>query len=110
MTTRVLVIEDSLKMAGLLKRGLEEEGYAVDIAATGEDGVWMATDHELDAVVLDVMLPDVDGYEVCRRIRKHGQWAPVLMLTARNAVKDRVRGLDVGADDYLTKPFAFSEL
>ena len=106
----MLVIEDSLKMAGLLKRGLEEEGYAVDVASTGEVGVWMATERELDAVVLDVMLPDVDGFEVCRRIRTHGQWAPVLMLTARNAVTDRVRGLDVGADDYLTKPFAFSEL
>jgi len=104
------VIEDSMKMAGLLKRGLEEEGYAIDVAATGEDGVWMASGHPLDAIVLDVMLPDLDGFEVCRRIRSSGQWAPVLMLTARGGVEDRVRGLDVGADDYLTKPFAFSEL
>jgi two-component system, OmpR family, response regulator len=107
---QVLVIEDSLKMAGLLKRGLEEEGYAVDVASTGEDGVWMATERPVDAIVLDLMLPDLDGFEVCGRIRAVGQWAPVLMLTARDSVKDRVRGLDVGADDYLTKPFAFSEL
>jgi two-component system, OmpR family, response regulator len=107
---RVLVIEDSVKMAGLLKRGLEEEGYAVDVALTGEDGVWMAADHPVDAIVLDVMLPDLDGFEVCGRIRKAGQWAPVLMLTARGGVGDRVLGLDVGADDYLTKPFAFAEL
>jgi two-component system OmpR family response regulator len=105
-----LVIEDSLKMAGLLKRGLEEEGYAVDVAATGSDGVSMATQRSVDAIVLDVMLPDLDGFEVCGRIRAAGQWAPVLMLTARGSVQDRVRGLDVGADDYLRKPFAFSEL
>jgi two-component system OmpR family response regulator len=108
--TRVLVIEDSVKMAGLLKRGLEEEGYAVDVAVTGEEGIWMASERPVDAVVLDVMLPDLDGFEVCGRIRKAGQWAPVLMLTARSALSDRVRGLDAGADDYLTKPFAFAEL
>jgi two-component system OmpR family response regulator len=108
--TRVLVIEDSVKMAGLLKRGLEEEGYAVDVAMTGEEGIWMASERPVDAVVLDVMLPDLDGFEVCGRIRKAGQWAPVLMLTARSALDDRVRGLDAGADDYLTKPFAFAEL
>jgi len=107
---RVLVIEDSVKMAGLLKRGLEEEGYSVDVANSGEDGVWMASEAEVDAIVLDVLLPDFDGFEVCRRMRAAGQWAPVLMLTARGAVEDRVRGLDVGGDDYLTKPFAFSEL
>src|SRR6266540_2259218 len=107
---RVLVVEDEVKMARLLKRGLEEEDYAADVAANGEDGIWMATENPYDAIVLDVMLPDVDGFEVCRRIREAGQWAPVLMLTARDAVPDRVRGLDVGADDYLTKPFAFAEL
>ncbi len=107
---RVLVIEDSVKMAGLLKRGLEEEGYVVDMAPTGEEGVSIAQESPADAIVLDVMLPDVDGFEVCRRIREAGQWAPVLMLTARGTVEDRVRGLDVGADDYLIKPFAFSEL
>jgi two-component system OmpR family response regulator len=107
---RVLVVEDSVKMSALLKRGLEEEGYAVDVAATGEDAVWMATQVPNDAVVLDVMLPDLDGFEVCRRIRRAGVWSPVLMLTARDGLEDRVQGLDVGADDYLTKPFAFSEL
>jgi len=97
-------------MASLLKRGLEEEGYAVDVTTTGEDAVWMATQNAIDAVVLDVLLPDLDGFEVCRRIREAGTWSPVLMLTARHGVEDRVQGLDVGADDYLTKPFAFIEL
>ncbi len=97
-------------MAALLRRGLVEEGYAVDIASKGEDAVWMATEVPNDAVVLDVMLPDLYGFEVCRRIRDAGTWTPVLMLTARDAVEDRVRGLDAGADDYLTKPFAFVEL
>jgi two-component system OmpR family response regulator len=97
-------------MAALLRRGLEEEGYAVDVAGTGLDAVWMAAENPNDAIVLDVMLPDIDGFEVCRRIREGGTWAPVLMLTARDAVEDRVQGLDVGADDYLAKPFAFREL
>lgn len=107
---RVLVVEDAIRMARLLEQGLQEEGYAVDTVRTGEDGAWMATENPYDAVVLDVMLPDIDGFEVCRRMRAAGQWAPVLMLTARDAVDDRVRGLDVGADDYLTKPFALPEL
>jgi len=107
---RILVVEDELKMAGLLKRGLEEEGYAVDVAATGSDAVWAATENPYDAILLDVMLPDANGFEVCRRLRAGGRWAPVLMLTARNVVADRVAGLDAGADDYLTKPFSFSEL
>jgi two-component system OmpR family response regulator len=107
---RILVVEDSVKMAAVLKRGLEEEGYAVDVAGTGEDGLWMAAENPNDAIVLDVMLPDMDGFEVCRRLRESGQWAPVLMLTARDGVPDRVRGLDAGADDYLTKPFSFTEL
>ena len=107
---RVLVVEDSLRMANLLKRGLEEDGYTVAIAGNGEDALWTASESSTDAIVLDVMLPDMDGFEVCRRIRAAGNWSPVLMLTARDALEDRVRGLDVGADDYLTKPFAFSEL
>jgi two-component system, OmpR family, response regulator len=107
---RLLVVEDSPKMANLLRRGLTEEGYAVDIALTGEDGVWLATETAFDAIVLDVALPDVDGFEVCRRLRGAGRWSPLLMLTARDAVADRVRGLDAGADDYLVKPFAFEEL
>ena len=107
---RILVVEDGLKMAGLLRRGLEEEGYAVDVVQTGADAVWAGTENPYDAIVLDLMLPDLDGFEVCRRLRRADRWAPILMLTARDAVVDRVAGLDAGADDYLTKPFAFSEL
>jgi two-component system OmpR family response regulator len=107
---RVLVVEDEARMAELLRRGLEEEGFAVDVVPTAQDGVWLATENPYDVILLDVLLPDGDGFGVCRRIREAGQWAPVLMLTARDAVPDRVRGLDVGADDYLTKPFAFAEL
>jgi len=107
---RVLVAEDDVKMAGLLKRGLEEEGYAVDVAQSGDEAVWAGTENVYDAILLDVMLPDLDGLEVCRRLRTANRWAPVMMLTARDAVPDRVAGLDAGADDYLTKPFSFSEL
>ena len=107
---RVLVVEDEVKMARLLERGLEEEGYAVDVATTGAEAVWAATENPYDVVILDVMLPDVDGFEVCRRLRADGRWAPILMLTAREAVSDRVAGLDAGADDYLAKPFSFNEL
>jgi two-component system, OmpR family, response regulator len=107
---RVLVVEDEPKMAGLVKRGLEEEGIAVDVAGRGEDAVWMAGSTEYDVVVLDVMLPGLDGFEVCRRLRADEVWTPVLMLTARDAVEDRVAGLDGGADDYLVKPFSFEEL
>jgi len=107
---RILVVEDDAKLRVLLARGLAEEGYAVDVAGNGIDAVWQATEHSFDAVVLDLGLPDLDGFTVCRRLREHGTWAPVLMLTALDAVDQRVRGLDVGADDYLVKPFAFAEL
>ena len=107
---RILVVEDELKMAALLRRGLAEEGHAVDVACTGDDGVWMAQAAEYDAIVLDLMLPGLDGVSVCRRWRENGVWAPVLMLTARDAIEDRVAGLDAGADDYLQKPFSFVEL
>jgi len=107
---RVLVVEDAIRMARLLERGLREEGYAVDVVGCGEDAIWMGTENPYDAIVLDILLPDIDGFEVCRRLRAAKRWAPILMLTARDAVKDRVRGLDVGADDYLTKPFAIQEL
>ena len=107
---RVLVVEDEVKMAALLQRGLREEGYAVDVASDGREALWLATENGYDAIVLDVMLPDVDGFEVCRRLREAGRWSPVLMLTARDGVSDRVAGLDAGADDYLTKPFSFAEL
>ena len=107
---RILVVEDEHKMAGLIKRGLEEEGMAVDVTGNGEDAVWMAGSTEYDVVVLDVMMPGLDGLEVCRRLRDDRVWTPVLMLTARDAVGDRVAGLDSGADDYLVKPFSFNEL
>jgi two-component system OmpR family response regulator len=107
---RVLVVEDELKMASLLLRGLAEEGHAADVARTGDDAVWMAGAVDYDAILLDVMLPGADGFEVCRRLRERGVWSPVLMLTARDAVEDRVAGLDAGADDYLAKPFSFAEL
>ena len=107
---RILVVEDEHKLAGVLKRGLEEHGYAVDLAYDGEDGLHLAEIEPYDLVVLDVMLPRLDGYTVCRRLRAARRNVPVLMLTARDAVDDRVAGLDSGADDYLVKPFAFREL
>jgi two-component system, OmpR family, response regulator len=107
---RVLVVEDEVKMAGLLKRGLVEEGYSVDVVGSAEDAVWAGAENPYDAIVLDVMLPDGDGFVVCRELRDQGRWSPVLMLTARDDVRDRVAGLDAGADDYLTKPFSFVEL
>jgi two-component system, OmpR family, response regulator len=107
---RVLIVEDEVKMAGLIRRGLREEGMAADVAIKGEDALWMAGATAFDAVVLDLMLPGIDGFEVCRRLRGDGVWAPILMLTARDAVEDRVRGLDEGADDYLVKPFSLAEL
>ena len=107
---RILVVEDQTKLASLLRRGLQEENYAVDVAGTVEDAVWMGTETSYDVVVLDVMLPDGDGFDVVRRMRDAKRWAPVIMLTAKDAVADRVTGLDSGADDYLTKPFSFEEL
>jgi two-component system OmpR family response regulator len=107
---RMLVVEDEEKLASLLARGLREEGYAVDVAHRGEDAVWMAQATAYDAILLDVMLPAADGFEVARRLRDKEVWSPILMLTARDAVDDRITGLDAGADDYLPKPFAFDEL
>jgi len=107
---RVLIVEDDVKMAGLIRRGMREEGLAADVAIKGEDALWMAQANEYDAIVLDVMLPGIDGFQTCRRLREDGVWTPVLVLTARDAVEDRVAGLDGGADDYLTKPFSFAEL
>jgi two-component system, OmpR family, response regulator len=107
---RVLIVEDQVKMASLLRRALRADGVAADVAVKGEDALWMAGATSYDAIVLDVMLPGIDGFETCRRLRGDGVWTPVLMLTARDGVRDRVAGLDGGADDYLTKPFALSEL
>jgi two-component system OmpR family response regulator len=107
---RVLVVEDDRRMARMLQRGLSEDGYSVDAVGDGLEAVWQAGEIDYDAVVLDLMLPGIDGFEVCRRMRESGRRAPVLMLTARTAVVDRVRGLDTGADDYLAKPFSFEEL
>ena len=107
---RVLVVEDDPKMAALIGRGLREDGVATDVAGTGEEALWMAGSTDYDALVLDVLLPGIDGFETCRRLREDGVWTPVLLLTARDAVEDRIAGLDTGADDYLVKPFAFAEL
>ena len=107
---RVLIVEDEAKMARLIKRGLIREGMAVDVVSEGEDALWRAEATEYDAIVLDVMLPGIDGFEVCGRLRDAGVWSPILMLTARDGVRDRVAGLDRGADDYLVKPFSYAEL
>jgi two-component system OmpR family response regulator len=107
---KVLVVEDQLKMASLLLRGLHNNGDSVDITRTGEEALWMSAATNYDAIVLDVMLPGIDGFETLAALRREGRWTPVLMLTARDAVEDRIAGLDVGADDYLTKPFSFEEL
>jgi two-component system OmpR family response regulator len=107
---RVLIVEDKVKLAGQLWRALRGEGMAADIAVRGEDALWMTAATDYDAVVLDVLLPGIDGFETVRRLRAEGQWVPVLMLTALGTIEDRVAGLDGGADDYLTKPFDLREL
>jgi two-component system OmpR family response regulator len=107
---RVLVVEDEPRMAALLKRGLTEDGYSVDVANGGTDALWRASEFSYGVIVLDVMLPGIDGMQVCRQLRAQGHWVPVLLLTARDSVHDRITGLDAGADDYLTKPFSFGEL
>ena len=107
---RILLVEDEIKMARAIRRGLEQEGYAVDAVGDGEEALFRATESDYDGIVLDLMLPGMDGFAVCRTLRSRDRWAPVLVLTARDAVADRIRGLDAGADDYLVKPFAFGEL
>ena len=107
---RVLVVEDEPKLLSLLERGLVGAGYAVDTAANGVDAIWYATEWDYDAIVLDIQIPPPDGFSVARTLREQGRWAPILFLTVRDDVSDRVLGLDVGGDDYLTKPFAFNEL
>jgi two-component system OmpR family response regulator len=107
---RILVVEDDPRLSGLLQRGLSEHANAADSVACGEDALWMAKAHDYDAIVLDVMLPGLNGFQTCARLRAEGVWTPVLMLTARDAVDDRIAGLDAGADDYVTKPFSIAEL
>lgn len=107
---RILLIEDDKHIVGFLKRGLEEEGYVVEVAYDGEEGLDLAKDGEFDLIILDILLPRVDGFTVCQRLRASGNTTPILMLTAKDSVEDRVQGLDLGADDYLVKPFAFEEL
>jgi two-component system OmpR family response regulator len=107
---RVLVVEDEVKLASLIRKGLREEGLLADVAIKGEDALWMAEATDYDVIVLDVMLPGIDGFETCARLRRDGVRTPILMLTARDAVEDRIAGLDTGADDYLAKPFDFGEL
>jgi two-component system OmpR family response regulator len=107
---RLLVVEDAPKMSSLLQRAFREDGYAVDVQASGQDAVWMGSECDFDAIILDIGLPDIDGFDVCRQLRARGRRTPILMLTAREAVPDLVRGLDAGADDYLTKPFDLEEI
>jgi|SRR5215211_617133 len=107
---RILIVEDDVPLAAAMRRGLRAEGVVVDVAARGEDALWMAGATEFDAIILDLLLPGIDGFETCRRLRQDRVWAPIIMLTARDAIEDRVRGLDEGGDDYLTKPFSLAEL
>jgi two-component system OmpR family response regulator len=109
-TMRLLVVEDEKRMAAGLRKGLEAEGFAVDVVHNGTDGIWMAREIPFDAIILDVMLPGANGYQVCRTLRSDGNWTPILMLTAKDGVWDEVEGLDTGADDYLTKPFSYAVL
>ena len=104
---RLLVVEDERRLASGLKRGLEAEGFAADVALNGTDGLWMAREHAYDAIVLDIMLPGMNGFEVCATLRQDGNWTPILMLTAKEGELDQVGALDLGADDYLTKPFSY---
>jgi two-component system OmpR family response regulator len=107
---RLLVVEDEQRLAAGLRKGLEAEGFAVDVVHNGIDGIWMARENPFDAIILDVMLPGANGYQVCRTLRSEGNWTPILMLTAKDGVWDQVEGLDTGADDYLTKPFSYAVL
>jgi DNA-binding response OmpR family regulator len=104
---RTLIVEDETKVAAAVRRGLEAEGFAVDVALTGTDGLWMATENAYDVIVLDILLPGINGYEVCRKLRHAGNWTPILMLTAKSGEYDQAEALDTGADDFLTKPFSF---
>lgn len=104
---RILIVDDEVRLAAHLKRGLEAEGFAVDVANNGTDGLWLAQEQEYDAIVLDIMLPGMNGYRVCEELRRAGNWVPILMLTAKSGEYDEAEALDTGADDYLSKPFSF---
>ncbi len=104
---RALIVDDEVRLAAHLKRGLEAEGFAVDVAGTGTDGLWLATEQPYDIIVLDIMLPGMNGYRVCEELRRAGNWTPILMLTAKDGEYDEAEALDTGADDYLSKPFSF---
>ena len=110
VTMRLLVVEDEQRLAAGLRKGLEAEGFAVDVVHTGTDGIWMARENPFDAIVLDIMLPGANGYDVCRTLRSEGNWTPILMLTAKDGIVDEVQGLETGADDYLSKPFSHAVL
>jgi DNA-binding response OmpR family regulator len=107
VVVRILVVEDDKRLAATLRRGLEAEGFAVDNALDGEQGLWLASENPYDAIVLDIMLPKVNGFQVCARLREAGNWTPILMLTAKDGELDEAEALDTGADDYLTKPFSY---
>ncbi|WP_285039512.1 response regulator transcription factor [Plantibacter sp. lyk4-40-MEA-4] len=107
---RILVVDDEVRLADGVRRGLEAEGFAVDVAANGVDGLWMAGEHRYDAIVLDIMMPGLSGYRVCQQLRDAGDWTPILMLTAKDGDWDQVEALDTGADDFLSKPFSFAVL
>jgi len=107
---KILLVEDDQKIAAVVKRGLEAEGFSVEVAFDGKDGLWLATEGSYDLIVLDIMLPGRNGYEICADLREQGDWTPILMLTAKDGDLDEAEGLDTGADDYLTKPFSFAVL
>ncbi|CAH0241727.1 DNA-binding response regulator [Plantibacter flavus] len=107
---RILVVDDEVRLADGVRRGLEAEGFAVDVAANGVDGLWMAGEHRYDAIILDIMMPGLSGYRVCQQLRDAGDWTPILMLTAKDGDWDQVEALDTGADDFLSKPFSFAVL
>ena len=104
---RVLIVEDEIELASYVKRGLERHGYVVEVAGDGENGLWMASNQQFDAIVLDIMLPKLNGYQVCAKLREQQNWTPIMMLTAKSGEYDEAEALDTGADDYLTKPFSF---
>ncbi len=107
---KVLLVEDDMKIAAAVRRGLDANGYTVDVSLDGEDGLWKATEYQYDLLILDLMLPGINGYEICRTLRKRDDWTPILVLTAKDGVVDQTDALDTGADDYLTKPFSFPVL